>query len=167
MKRPLSWLLVGLLSLVLPTGVARSESMISAAESLEGLRRLGVQVEDFIVKETLAGFVTDTFRSDVELKLRLAGIKVLTEQELLKEPGAPHLYVTVSVMHENPGEKASFGVDVKLRQLVTLERSRRRAVGTTWNRMSVGYGDAPYVRESMKQVLDLFLNDWLSVNPKR
>ena len=135
--------------------------------TLKGLTGVYVVVEDFDDQETRAGFDKRTFQTDVELKLGLAGIKVLSETEYLETPGAPSLYVVVTPLHERRGEYAAFSGMIELAQLVRLERDRSigHSVGT-WSKGWVGVADIPVIRESVKDGVDIFINAWLRMNPK-
>ena len=63
---------------------------------LKGLKSVTVFVEELDEDIENQGLRISTFRTDVELKLRMAGIKVLRIEEWSKEPSNPSLYVNVS-----------------------------------------------------------------------
>lgn len=102
----------------------------------------------------------------MELKLRLAGIKVLTKEERLATMGKPTLYLNIGALHRQPGQKHAHNISLKLQQIVRLVRNGDLADATTWSIGSVGYGDLPFIRNGVEDQVDQFINAWLSVNPK-
>ena len=109
-------------------------------------------------------------QKDVELKLRLAGIRVLTEKESLDTPGGPYLYVLASDVLT--GGIYAVSIRVGLCQSVYLERdpSSFIAGAETWSIQSVatiGRNKLAELRDSIKDDVDTFLNAYLSVNPKK
>ena len=82
-----------------------ADSELSRA-TLKGLSGVYVGVEYFDEHNKAADFDKRTFQTDVELKLRLTGIKVLAEEEQLATPGMPILYLHVNALHKQPGQKS-------------------------------------------------------------
>ena len=111
-------------------------------------------------------------RTDVELKLRRAGIRVLTEEKRLKTPGAPRLNIAVIAELSTDGLSYTHFVVVKLDQDVRLERdlSERAFGATTWSSdFQVGFwprADLRTLRDDIKDKVDQFISAYLSVNPK-
>ena len=111
------------------------------------------------------GFDHRTFQTDMELKLRLAGIKVLTRAEILTTPGSPYLYLNVTLPNPEKRKLSSYAIDLEFSQLVILVRDPGiSAIATTWSVGSVGNGDLPHIRDRVKDKMDQFINAWLSVN---
>lgn len=71
------------LALTLTCGNAYAAS----PDTLKGLKGVYVVIEDLNEEVIKDGLTVDAIRTDVELKLRLAGIPVLLEEARLKEPG--------------------------------------------------------------------------------
>lgn len=109
------------------------------------------------------GLTPEIIRTDVELKLRLAGVRVVAPEEDSKVPGHPYLYVRIAVSSTNAL------VDVGLNQDVFLERNGQRAFGVpTWSSSVIlGTATAQRIRDHTKDLVDQFLNAWLAVNPKK
>lgn len=109
-------------------------------------------------------------QTDVELKLRLAGIPVLSHEQWLAAPGHPYLYVNVNVL--DPSDSAwPYSVMVELDQSVKLERSPEvSVVAATWSAApgvgNVGSLNVRSVRDHVKDQVDHFINAYLAVNPK-
>ena len=123
--------------------------------TLKGLPGVYVLVEFFSEQDKAAGFDERTFQTDVEVKLRLVGIKALTEEEQLATPGMPILYLHVNTLHKQPGQNHVYNISLGLQQAVRLVRNGALAYGArTWGVNSVGYGDLPFIRNAVKDYVD-------------
>ena len=132
-------------------------------DSLRGISAVRVVVEDVDSDAAKDGLTTEQLRTDVELRLRRAGLKVDSENYLL-----PYVYVRVQTIN-NEGLYAC-GVEVSLTQWVTAKISHADVLAKTWSvngiaivgasKMSAG------VRGNVADFVDKFLNAWLEVNPK-
>ena len=69
-------------------------------ESLRGLTGVEVVVENVPPDLEPAGLTANQLRTDAELRLRKAGIRVLTREETLATPGVPYLYIRVTGLPE-------------------------------------------------------------------
>lgn len=135
------------------------------AQNLKGITAVAVVVEDLPDGAKVLGLTKDTIRTDVELKLRLAGMRVVTQGEGIVLPGSPSVYVQVTVT--NPALAAN--IDLELNQDVLLQRNGQLApFAVTWRTNSVlANPTLQSIRNDIKDCVDQFLNDWLSVNPKK
>lgn len=143
-------------------------------ESLREFTGMGVIVEDLSTYAQQAGLTKAHIVTDVEVRLRQAGIKVLTRRERLRTPGQPYLYVRVTAISIPSNTPPSvlgyaFAVDVHLEQRVNLSRNRQETDAKTWSTVSIGVtpprGFARIARQAVRDLLDEFLNDYLAVNP--
>ncbi len=139
--------------------------------TLAGLTGVYVLVEHIPDEAQRDGLDTTQIRTDVELKLRQAGITVLTQQEWLSTAAAPYLYVNVQAIKNSAGIYA-FTVDVELRQRVTLiQNPSMRVLAPTWSATgiigTVGSQKIGSVREDVRDLTDQFINAYLAANPKR
>ena len=103
--------------------------------------------------------------ADVELKLRLAGMRVVTDQEDFNLPGMPTLYIQV-----NLADTQAANIEVQLQQNVTLQRNGQSIISIpTWRTSGslILNPNAQFIRNAVKDHIDRFLNAWLSVNPKK
>jgi hypothetical protein len=142
-------------------------------ESLRGLDGLGVfyKIEPDKLKEF--GLQASLIATDVTLRLRKAGIRVLeTEEEKKKAKWWPHLLAGVSVWKIDE-DRIGFVVTISVLQWIYLARAKDDALYlTTYNRPMV-YGDAApmeireAVRSALGDAVDTFINDYLAANPKR
>jgi hypothetical protein len=136
--------------------------------SLAGIPSMRVIVEKLSVDALEEGLSIEQLKTDVELKLRLAGIKVISQ------PYVPYLYVRVSYLKQNleQGPKIGFScmIEVEFKQLATLLLNSKLTLVTTWDAeylMGGPLSDSQnQVRQQVRDLVDEFLNDYLSVNPK-
>ena len=161
----LSFLFVLFLAL---TGSAQTPGQ--QRDSLRDLPGFRVTIENFDEKDSaLQGVSRSQIQNDVELRLRKAGIRVLTEKEWLNSLNAPTLYVNINLMTSSAGLYA-YDVSVDIQQEVILKTSpSRTTIATTWDKAMVGalgsrnLGD---LRNSVNDLVDFFINDYLAANPK-
>lgn len=153
--------------------------MISEMQSLKGLPGVRVVVESFRRAAEDAGFDTSTFQREVELKLRLAGIRAYAEDS--EAHWLPLLYVNVNALHGKAGERHAYSISLRLLQRAVLRRHLFAESGKavpedemddltaevdTWSKGATGFGDLPHVRGSVKDLADSFINAWLAANPR-
>jgi hypothetical protein len=125
--------------------------------SLVGLTSLEVVVEDLSSGAARIGLTKEVIQTDVELKIRLAGMRVTSEVP-------EYLYIATTVTDD--GIVAC--IDIELHQPVTLARAPILITGSTWSEGSVTRNyTAQRIRDVIKDNVDKFLNAWLSVNPKK
>jgi hypothetical protein len=109
------------------------------SDSLRGLRGAYVSVQYGGTPHREAGLTSSQIAAEVSLRLRIAGLNVLTESEWRQEPGRPYLYVNIAET-TIPGQgKADLGqvytCSVDLMQETSLMRSPGSAVDAcTWSR---------------------------------
>ena len=156
------------LFLLIPSSVyAQTDDEV---ESLRGLKGVYVLIDSLHPDIEADGLRENQIHTDVELKLRLAGIKVLNEVEYLMEKGKPYLYIRFnSFRHESGLHIINIGVG--LNQSVYLERDLNIKVygAVTWDLYytgTVGAKNVNQIRDIIKDLVDEFINDYLSVNPK-
>lgn len=162
----------GVLALVRLLGVAVQgfayDDNAYTRETLRGLSGVGVVIEDLSSNATRAGLTTAQLQTDVELRLRKAGVRVLTASERKETPGGPFLAVIVTA-REKLG-LYGYSVEVHFLQRVYLERNFTDALAITWAVDSTGTVGADRfrqgIRESVGDHIDKFLNAYLAVNPR-
>lgn len=141
-------------------------------ESLKGLKGIGLFVEPLNPEVEKAGISRDQLKQEVELKLGQAGIQVLNEEERIKEPGKPYLYININAYSWREEVIYGFALKVDLNQLVLLDRDPKTGCfGTTWFSGSAGIIGANKLKNVIRTELDdtiaKFINDYLAVNPKK
>src|SRR6516164_5754387 len=85
---------IALIGMLLPSASATSEA---SNRTLKGITAVNVLVEKLPSGAQVLGVTEEAIRTDVELKLRLAGMRVVTESESSDQPGSPFIYVLLEV----------------------------------------------------------------------
>ena len=132
--------------------------------AMKGINQVGVLVENLSDGADKLGLTMDSIRTDVELKLRLAGMRVLPKEEQ-GQPGTDILYVVVLI--SDRAEAAH--VAIKLSQDAFLYKSRDLFIPgvVTWeDAVLITLPTRPGIRETLKDEVDKFLNLWLTINPR-
>jgi len=143
-------------------------------KSLRGLKGIAVVVEALQPEAERDGLTKSQIKTDIELKLRQAGIHVLTTEESFKTPGSPYLYVNINTTKTDVLYGAfstyAFSLQVALKQDVTLTRdSDLKGSATTWETHALGTVGANNLQDTRRvlgDLLDRFINDYLAENPK-
>jgi hypothetical protein len=164
---PKAFLLLFAILLWQPSGVAAEED--PDTENLKGIKAVTVVVETLKPAAVEAGLTEKQLQQDVELRLRLAGVKVVPETEIKR--GVPWLYVSVGTYLRKGSELFAFHSLVELQQNVLLMRDPTIVTAAgTWRTQSLGTVGPEefreFVRQSVRDKVDTFLNAYLSVNPK-
>lgn len=128
-------------------------------DTLRGLLAMRVSITG-----SQTGLTKSQLQTDVELRLRLAGIKV--------DPGArSNLDVNVGCVGvESCGHICP--ITVALHQPVLLVRNTSiSSLASTWSKVAIAIpgssgAASEYVRSQVADFVDKFINDYLSVNPK-
>jgi hypothetical protein len=157
---------------VLPVHAFDAEA---SRETLKGLTGFYVLIEELnpniakyasVQKNNIS---TQTLKSQVENRLRAAGIRVLSWDEMMKTPERPMLYVSVNT-HEYEKFWYAYDIRVEVRQLVTLVSQPGKPIsGATWSMnmtgvMNIGQLQALY--DNLGTLLDRFIQAYMAVNRK-
>ncbi len=127
-----------------------------------GQLQLSVLIEELKPEVGRAGLSKDQLKTDVELRLRKAHIRVVG----LSPPG--YLYVNVQALRQSGGWV--YSVHVGLNQDVTLDRDKSISCsGETWSEGTLGTATrdkfVAEVRDALGDQVDRFINDYLAANP--
>lgn len=159
---------VALVVLLLLPGVSNARRQIDA---LVGLKGVQVKVQKISPDAERMGLTEDQIKTDVELRLRKAGVRVLTEKEVDETPGQPALYVREDtiVMQDFPIIVNS--ISVELEEWVTLPRGSQPYViiiiWSTSQTTPMGAGKIQQIRGQVGWLVDRFIHDYLAANPKK
>jgi hypothetical protein len=140
-----------------------------AKETLRGLPGVAVVIEPLHPTTERDGLTHRQLQTEVERQLRSAGIRVLTQEEWKKTPGAPYLYVNVAALKKKYGLYA-YAIEVCLNQLVLLIRDQQtQEFAETWETRevgTVGKERLATVRKSVAAHVAVFIRDYFAVNPR-
>ena len=140
-------------------------------DTLRGLREISVLIEYLPDDVEREGLNREHLQRDIEMRLRQAGLHVLTLSEVANSPGAPYLYVAVYPIIGSSVTVNAYAVALTLKQLVQLSRNPTTELfATTWE------GPIHFSSLSDSRVLDIrsrifdavgrFIVDYREVNSK-
>ena len=141
--------------------------------TLVGLTGVHVVMEEIGDAGERQGVSRARLQSDVEGRLRRAGLRVLTPTEALTSTGRPTLHLQVTVLGvADPADVHVFSVDLTLRQHVRLVRDRAiESYAITWSdHRVVGAARASQlgvVRSALLEKVDEFVAAWRMANRER
>ena len=140
-------------------------------DTLRGLKEISVLVEYLPDDVERAGLNREHLQRDIEVRLRQAGLHVLTISEVANSPGAPYLYVAVYPITGPSLNSNAYEVALTLKQLVQLSRNPTTELfATTWEGSAPPSSlSAPRVPDIRARILDAvgrFLIDYQAVNLK-
>lgn len=168
--RKLTWIILMAVSvLLLVSPCVNGEYLGDTKETMRGIKTLYVMVMPFPDLEK-AGITADMIKTDVELKLRLVGIKILTEEKEVQTFKSPGLSVVVESFYDEATGFFIYFARLSLQQIVSLERiPNLKCVAPTWMTGFIGLASKDKIsikiRDGIKNHVDEFLNDYLAVNP--
>lgn len=169
MKAQKYWILTGILVMCLVV-ICVASTLTDEQQALQGIKEVHVDVvlTDDTVK---TGLLKSQVQTDVELKLRREGIKVLPQKEY-----GPILRITVAAIpiksNQSPPQILSYACSVlfALDEHVRIIRSDTIVSATTWSRIGVVHAPpdifSNYIRGHISDSIDEFLNEYLAANPK-
>jgi hypothetical protein len=136
--------------------------------ALVGLKGVYVLVESPKPEAQSLGLTKDQIKTNIELRLRKAGISMLTEKDWLGSPDYPHLSVTVAAITR--AGSYSYMLQLYLSEFVTLARGNR-VMGVIWQTYRIGIGNEQNTetktQEQIGDMVDEFINDYMAANPKK
>jgi len=150
-----------------PAAAVHAQSFHSSAASLAGLTGVEIVVEDMSPGLQQLGLAELTLRTDVELRLRRAGIRVLGQVEACDSLPCVYIHVTATT---GPRLSAYF-VHVGLQQMVNLTRDSSFAFSVeTWHalgRVGMVTGDElpRRVLDAVRSEVAQFVNAFHNANP--
>ena len=133
---------------------------------LRGLERVHIVIKRLKPEIELDGLYRSTLETDVELTLRMTGIKVLSEEEALQTPGTPDLCLKVNALKCSSGYVYNIGLS--LEEKVTLIRTSMQISATTlriWEQLGIAHRLSD-IRDSVKDLLEEFVKGWQAANQK-
>ena len=133
-------------------------------QTIKGLRAVHVIVEGIqpnIQKYAQkAGVSKEQVKKDVESQLLRDGFKILDENEWLRTPGKPVLYVNINT-HETEKYWYAYNIELKLKQVVSLEANPSiKTLASTWSLNITGManiGSLGNMKNSVRELVDRFI----------
>ncbi|RJR32371.1 MAG: hypothetical protein C4576_30535 [Desulfobacteraceae bacterium] len=165
MKKAIVAALALFTALVFP-GAALAQIMLGDKEVLLGLDTVSVVVERFKPEIERDGLYAATIQTDAEMKLRMAGMKVLESDDPSLPEDLPHLVIQVNALKYSEGYM--YDARVFLREPVFLPRKKSRISGTTL-RIRGQFGCTSHlsdIREEARDAVDNFIRVWQEANSK-
>ena len=140
-------------------------------DTLRGLTDISVLVEYLPDDVEREGLNREHLQRDIEVRLRQAGLHVLTITELANLPGAPYLYVAVYPITTPSVNFSAYAVALTFKQLVQLSRNPTTELfATTWEGPmhfgSLGDAKAVGIRSKIFDAVGRFIVDYRDVNSK-
>jgi len=149
----------------------QAEDVVSDKESLRGIKRIGVTVGNISHTAKKMGINKNSLRKYTELKLRAEGITVANHDELHADSAIPSLQVGFYLSYTKPSYM--YTVMVGLNEKVHSERDPKIiSYAMPWWRIIRGenigrIGFEKEVEGTLRKLLNEFVNDYFSVNPRQ
>ena len=140
-------------------------------DTLRGLKEISVLVEYLPDDVEREGLNREHLQRDIEVRLRQAGLHVLTISEVANSPGAPYLYVAVYPITGPSITVNTYAVALTLKQLVQLSRNPSTELfATTWegpiHLSSLSDSRVHDIRSRIFDAVGRFIVDYREVNSK-
>jgi hypothetical protein len=157
-------------TLLLLPGV--SHALTDEQKALVGLHGVLVRVDAIKPEAERLGLKSSQIKTDAELRLRKAGVRVLTNEEWEKTPGGPYLDVMITT-DLGFSRHWAYRVDVSLHEIIPqaigYDANGFPKTGHMW---SSKLGESNWgsnikeIRGAVGDQIDAFINDYLAANPK-
>ena len=131
----------------------------------------------FTFNGTMVGLNETSLQTLLELRLRAAGILVLTKDQMLEAPGYPELDLSIIILPDKTVGGTlrgyAYAIRLELLQWISLRRTPiDHASGSTWDTSiflgkSTIDGSPSHIRDVVTELVDRFANDYLTMNPRR
>jgi hypothetical protein len=140
-------------------------------DTLRGLKEISVLIEYLPDDVEREGLNREHLQRDIEVRLRQAGLHVLTISEVANSPGAPYLYVAVYPITGPSVNINTYAVTLTVKQLVQLSRNPSTELfATTWEGplhfSSLSDERAHDIRTRIFDTVGRFIVDYRDVNSK-
>lgn len=162
------WWLAPLVTLAMGGGAAAADFRESEIDSAKGISGVRVVVDAFDDEERMLGVEAPALKERVEAQLRLAGVRVLTDDEFLADERSPVLAARVVAIPVRQGWAGTCRLE--LAQRVSTLGTGVKATATTWSWTAVITGLRGDMGQTMKcadQGARSFANLLLTANPRQ
>jgi hypothetical protein len=167
--RPVSMWLTALLCLfagVISIRATRAASLNDNA-SLKGIQGFYVVAAPNKAAED-AGLATEKMQTAIELRLRLAGIKVATREEWSKDTSIALLCLQIDFYDKfSTGGAYPNVTELSVAQTCTVAHNSHVCLVPTWSSTRYGLCTADTMEKASQELVDSLLNAYLEQNPKK
>ncbi len=186
----LLYLSIFLLIFFLSVVVCRADDRARDRASLRGIKTVVVKVHTFerewASELAKAGLTEAVLQASIERQLEKSGITVVSEEASIKDGNEGILNVRTNFSTPEPPKKSIiigdeeklerfdpkkryiYAIRLNLRQLASLRRNPEQSVYTiTWQTETLGLRRVALIREDIENVVNVFIEAYLSENPKR
>jgi len=151
------------------------EQIKTRREPLKGIQGIYLLIESLDPDAKELGITNESLKTKIELKLRLAGIRVHSKEEALKSLGIiPLLYVHLHITSVASSTTNIYAVyiSIELQENATIKRNNQFGLASVWQQDALAVsntkeGTLRERNEFLNMMIDTFLNDYLAVNPKK
>jgi hypothetical protein len=137
--------------------------------SLVGLSRVSVVVTT-TPEAQQDGLTSEDVKTEVEARLRTAGIKVIQKAEWAIDDGILSITISALPIEKLPLYACSFTVDLK-QTVVPLRDRNTRMMGATWQAGGIAAFGRPKFKEAVKrnaiEFVESFISDYKAANPQK
>ena len=136
--------------------------------SLRGLSGIGLLIGALDAEIERGGLTREQIQTEVQQRLRRAGIPLLSKEEAAQRPGAPFLAVSVNTIRHPMGLYA-YSIDVVLYQSVTLVRDATSASVPTWSTGTLGIVPSKRLAAILKSTaeqVEQFIRAYRTMHPR-
>ncbi|MHC4426742.1 MAG: hypothetical protein ACYSYV_11700 [Planctomycetota bacterium] len=143
-------------------------SLASQRDVLKGLKYIRVFIQSLRPEVEKYGLTEQQLQTDVELRLRQNGIEVVSKE--LAPMAEAILFLKVGTVTAEEIQLTGYCIEVQLKELVPLPRNPTKFIfATTWEHGYIGITPVEKisgVRGKVKDLVDIFINDYLAANPR-
>ena len=183
------YLSVFLVFLIMSTFVCHADDRAKDRASLRGIKTVIVRVHSFerewASELGKAALTESVLQASIERQLEKSGIAVLPEEASKKTETEGILNVRVKFLDPEPPQKSfivddeekkldkfdpkkkyTYAIRLNLRQLAALQRIPEQTIqAITWQTETLGLSRLALIREDLENVMDVFIEAYLSENP--
>jgi hypothetical protein len=142
--------------------------------TLRGLDGVYLVVEPLSPEVESLGLSTAVLKRDAQLKLRMAGIKVLSRREWMQTRGGPVCYIEANIVNDVVLEKSlgvelfAYNIRIEFNQDVVLVRdTTTKTLSPTWSTSYLGVTNSlARIRGKVKDMIESFIAAYIEANPK-
>jgi len=111
------------------------------------------------------GVISSEVRANAAIKLLESEVDLLTEDEMLENPGLPELRITLQCVvgdQSDVGGVIAYSIEVRVNQAAKMVRDEQvtLAEAVTWYTTAVGVANADDTQQALREVIDVKLEEF-------